>query len=53
MSAVTVFSFDSLSVLAALRALGLSRFNLHLGTQHLSLETFINMLFTKRSFSVT
>ncbi len=34
-----------------LAVLGLSRFNLHFGT-HLSLETFINLLFTKRSFSV-
>ncbi len=40
-----VFTFDSI---------GLRCFNLHLETQHSSLETFINLLlFIKRSFSVT
>ncbi len=45
---------DTATVGASCAAIGLSRFIFHLGTQHSSLEIFINMLlFTKRSFSIT
>ncbi len=49
MSAVTVLCLGSIHCVSC-AVIGLSRFNLHLGTQH----SFINMLlFTKSSFSVS